>query len=271
MGSQHNVTGHGVLGVRYYRRTRRRDPDNSGTFAARCNELHQSRPAAISSYSKGFFSQLVFIYQMYWERIVEISVFFGVAGGAASLAVAFGPHGFQSAKSIFTSWNGRIAIIANTLCLLNGTVYGLLAYLTVRSILLAYLTLRSPLSSPGYLEVLCPLAFGLAFGLATGWASANDRFRSGTPVVMVVGAIVGAPFYLYMGYSQSYGDIGLPVGMIGGLLAGLAALAVPVEGEIDTIHRVRYAGGLAAFSAFSRLVPRLRFLQKVSQIGFRSG
>jgi GTPase SAR1 family protein len=177
------------------------------------------RIAAMPGYPEGFFNQLGSVLDIYWERIVEITLFFGIVGGIASLAVAFGPRSSQPIKSIFASWNGWTAVAARVVGLLNGVAFSLLIYLAVQSIF----------SWPHYLVVLG----ALTVGLAAGWGSANERFRNGTPPVIVVGAIVGTPFYLYMGFSRAgYGNIGLPVGLVVGLLAGLAAgLAVLVRGQ----------------------------------------
>jgi hypothetical protein len=178
------------------------------------------RMAATPGYSAGFSSQLGSVFDLYWGRIVEMTLFFGVAGGIASLAVAFGPHGSQPIKSILTPWNGRYAVVARVLVgLLYGVAYSLPIYVAAQSIFIW----------PHYLDTIG----ALAVGLAAGWASANERFRKGTVAVIVVGAIVGTPFLLYMGFSRTgYGDIGLPVSLVVGLLAGLAAgLAILVRGQ----------------------------------------
>ena len=176
--------------------------------------------AATPGYSPGLIVQAEFVFQLYWERIVEMVLLFGVAGGIAGLTLAFGPHDRWSIGPIFIFRNVRYDVQVRVLIgILYGLTFGLISYATARLVL----------SWPYYLEILG----ALLIGLAVERASANEYFSMATVAAIVIGAIVGVPYLLYKSFSRTYyGDIGLPVSLVVGLLAGIAAgLIVLIRGQ----------------------------------------
>lgn len=154
-------------------------------------------------------SILEYVFQQYWVQIVKITLFYGFAGGIASLFAAIGPHKSNERISLTSPWNDRHGIVGRILLgLLYGMTYSLIIYVTIARVV----------RWPGHPSFIWAVVAG---GLAAGLAAANERFRQGTVAVIVIGTIIGAPFLLYKGQPAAGYAIGLPAG----LAAGLAIMA----------------------------------------------
>ena len=213
--------------------------------------LIRVRLAATPGYSPGLFSLLQFVFQQYWEHIIEFTILFGVAGAITGLAVAFGPNQRLPIRSILTSWHIRAVAARIPFVLLYGMTYSLITYAIV----------QFTFGWPGYLDALV----ALAVGFASGWTSALGRFRMDTVAIIVVGAIVGAPFFLYKDVpSTGYGSIE-SISLVIGVLAGLAlAESFSPKARMAVIHPVRYVGALEmGHSPVLQQRSRSRFLRSL--------
>ena len=164
---------------------------------------------AASGYNADFISAFIFVFRQYWEQILEIALFCGLVGGGASLFAAIGPRKSGGDKPLVGPWDGRDGIVGRILLgLLYGITYSLILYVTV----------KHTVGWPGDLYKIRTL---MIVGLVAGLGATNERFRVATVAVIVVGAMVGAPFFLYKGFPAA----GYAAGPLAGLAAGLAVIA----------------------------------------------
>jgi hypothetical protein len=163
---------------------------------------------AASIYNADVMSQFAYVFHQYWEQIVRIVGFCGLAGGIASLLVIIGPHKLDPGKSPVTPWSNRYAIIGKILLgMLYGTTYGVIIYVIVDNTI-------------GWTGQLSKIGVLLAVGLLAGLMAVKERFRMGTVAAIVIGVLAGAPFLLYKGLPGA----GYAVALAAGLAAGLAVI-----------------------------------------------
>ena len=150
----------------------------------------------------------------YWAWLIEITFSCAVGGGVAGLFVAIGPRRSGQRQSQAARWHDRDAVVGRILFgLLYGATYSLI--ITVAT----DLTVGWP-NHPTLIGAIA-IAAVVAVGLAAGLAAGNESFRMGTVAMIVIGAMLGAPFLLYKFYPPSGYAVGLPAG----LAAGLAVMA----------------------------------------------
>jgi hypothetical protein len=181
----------------------------------------QVRLASTPGYSQDLLSLLMRVFQQYGDRIVLLTLLLATVGGIAGLTVALGP--------LYEPWAVKRLMPArrNNRHRVMATIFIALFYAVIYS-LVAYFIAQAITSWPYYIDTLG----ALAIGVTAARASINKHFRMRSLAVIVIGAIVGAPFLLYENFSRTeYANIGFQVSLIIGLLAGMAAGAVLVRAQ----------------------------------------